>query len=241
MKKTPAAARPRRRAPTATARRGQALRRGQPLRRGGPRPGADSSRTRTAVFSAAAAAFSRRGFDGVAVDDIAHAAKVNKAMIYYHFADKLSLYREIVCEMLRAAGAAVTAIAERPAPAQDKLTAFVAAFVALSDERPYFPPLMVREIAEGAPHLDAGALTLMRAVFAAFARILAEGQQAGVFRPVNPVLAYMTVLGPLMLNAARERVGARPGRSELPMFVFVPHADLTRHMQSVALRMLQKD
>jgi AcrR family transcriptional regulator len=234
------AARPRRmtRVPV---RRGQLRRGGRQRRRGGPRPGADSSLTRTAVFAAAAAAFSRRGFDGVAVDDVARAAKVNKAMIYYHFADKLSLYREIVCEMLRAAGTTVTAIAERPGTAQDKLAAFIAAFVALSDERPYFPPMMMREIAEGAPHLDAGALTLMRSVFAAFARILAEGEQAGVFRPVNPVLAYMTVLAPLMLNAARERVGARPGRGELPMFVHVPHPDLTRHMQRVALRMLQKD
>ncbi len=44
-----------------------------------------------------------------------------------------------------------------------------------------------------------------------------------------------------MLNAARERAGAVPGRKELPMFAFVSHADLTRHMQAVALRMLQKD
>jgi AcrR family transcriptional regulator len=210
-------------------------------RRGGPRRGADPGATKTAVFRAAADAFSRRGFDGVGVDDIAAAAGVNKAMIYYHFDDKLSLYREVVCEMLRDAGAMVSAIADRPQSAADKLTDFIAAFVALADTRPYFPPLMMREIAEGAPHLDAGALALMRAVFTAFGRILAEGQQSGAFRPVHPVLAYMTVLGPLMLNAARERAGARPGRGELPMFVHVPHADLTRHMQAVALRMLQKD
>ena len=81
----------------------------------------------------------------------------------------------------------------------------------------------------------------MRTVFMAFGRILAEGQQAGVFRPVHPVLAYMSIIGPLMLNAARERAAAAPGRDQLPMFVPVSHADLTRHMQHVALRMLQKD
>ena len=37
--------------------------------------------------------FAARGFDGVSVDDIARDAGVNKAMIYYHFADKLALYR----------------------------------------------------------------------------------------------------------------------------------------------------
>ncbi len=210
-------------------------------RRGGPRPGADPGATRTAVFNTAADAFSRRGFDGVVVDDIARLAGVNKAMIYYHFTDKLSLYREVVCEMLRDAGRTVAAIADEPGSAPDKLSAFIAAFVKLSDERPYFPPLMLREIAEGAPHLDAGALALMRAVFTGFGRILSEGQRAGSFRPIDPVLAYMTVIGPLMLNAARERAGAVPDRKELPMFAFVSHADLTRHMQTVALRMLQKD
>ena len=213
----------------------------RPRRRGGPRPGADTGATRAAVFAAAADAFSRRGFDGVVVDDIARAAGVNKAMIYYHFDDKLALYREIVCEMLRDAGARVTAIAAARGTAVDKLSRFIAEFVALADSRPYFPTLMMREIAEGALHLDANTLALMRSVFLAFSRILTEGQQAGAFRPVHPVLAYMTVLGPVMLNAARERAAAAPGRDRLPMFVRVSHADLTSHMQSVAIRMLQED
>ena len=76
----------------------------RPKRRGGPRPGADPEETRRAIFAAAAEPFSRRGFDGVVVDDIARAARVNKAMIYYHFDDKLGLYREIVQDMLREAG-----------------------------------------------------------------------------------------------------------------------------------------
>ena len=211
------------------------------LRRGGPQPGVDAGATRAAVFSAAAQTFSWRGFDGATVDDIARTAGVNKAMIYYHFADKLALYREVVCEMLREAGAAVTAIADRPSAPADKMAAFITAFIGLSHARPYFPTLMMREIAEGAPHLDVDTLGLMRSVFLAFGRILAEGQKSGVFRQIHPVLAYMTVLGPLLLNAARERAAATPGRGELPMFVHVSHLDLTRHMQSVALRMLQKD
>ena len=93
---------------------------------------------------------------------------------------------------------------------------------------------MLREIAEGALHLDADTLALMRVVFLAFGRILADGQQRGVFRPVQPILAYMTVLGPVLLNAARERAAAQPGRQQLPMFARVPHAELTRHMQEVA-------
>ena len=229
--------RPKSRAPATTPKaRPQAHR-----RRGGPRKGADSSATRRAVLASAAVAFSHRGFDGIRVDDIARAAGVNKAMIYYHFKDKLALYRHIVCDMLVEAGTRVTAIANADAQPAEKIARFIEQFVELTDSRPYFPTMMLREISEGAPHLDLDTLALMRAVFTAFGRILSEGQQTGVFRPVHPVLAYMSILGPLLFNAARERAAAVPGRDHLPMFVPVSHGDLTRHIQHVALRMLKKD
>ena len=210
-------------------------------RKGGPRAGADPGATRAALFRASADLFSRRGLQGVTVDDIAKAAGVNRAMLYYHFTDKEALYREIVCTMLDEAGARVSAIVSEPTAPPEKLTKFIAAFVALTDSHPYFPPLMLREIAEGALHFDAAILTRMRTVFLAFARVLTEGQQTGVFRDLNPVLAYMSVLGPLLLNAARERAAAQPGREVLPMFIQIPHEDLTAHMQRAALQMLEKD
>ena len=210
-------------------------------RRGGPRPGASPGATRAAVFAAAADAFSRRGFDGVTIDDIARSAGVNKAMIYYHFAGKLALYRDIVCEMLDEAGARVSAIVAEPLSPSDKLRRFIAGFIALADSRPYFPPLMLREIAEGALHLDSEILARMRSVFLAFVRVLSEGQASGEFRQVHPVLAYMSVVGPVLINAARERAAAQPGRDQLPMFVPVPHDELTRHMQEVAIHMLENN
>jgi hypothetical protein len=81
----------------------------------------------------------------------------------------------------------------------------------------------------------------MKTVFLAFNRILTDGHQAGVFRPIHPVMAYMSILGPLLLNAARERVAARPGRIDLPMFVDVPHDELISHMQQAALRLLSPE
>lgn len=197
--------------------------------------------TRSAIFQAAALSFSSRGFDGVGVDDIALLAKVNKAMIYYHFTDKLALYRAIVGDMLATVKDAVTAIAESDASPAEKLDQFIATFVRQADQRPWFPTMMLREVADGAPHLEVETFTLMRGVIAAFARILAEGAAAGVFRPVNPILAYTSVVGPLLMNAARERMAAQPGRTEMPMpmFVAIPHDELIAHMQYTATQMLQ--
>ena len=196
--------------------------------------------TKTAIFDSAATAFSARGFDGVGVDDIAHQAGVNKAMIYYHFADKLALYRHVVADMMTAVGTAVTDIAATSHAPADKLDRFIETFVQLADDRPWFPTMMLREIAEGAPHLDLETLSKLRTIIGAFTRILNQGTAAGVFRDVHPVLAYTSVVGPLMFNAARERVAKQPGRGHLPMLVTIPHSDLIAHMQLTARRMLEK-
>ena len=51
--------------------------------------------TRSKILAAALDEFSTRGFAGVRVDQIAKAAGVNKAMIYYHFAGKEDLFKAI--------------------------------------------------------------------------------------------------------------------------------------------------
>ena len=193
------------------------------------------------MFDAAAAEFSARGFDGVSVDDIARRARANKAMIYYHFADKLALYRAIYVDMLSTMGGTVAAIAAADEPPIEKLNRFIAAFVRLADGRPWFPTLMLREMAEGAPRLDLETLGHVRTVFAGFGTILSEGEAAGVFRKVHPVLAYTSIVGPLIMNAARERVAARPGRGHFPMLLPISHDDLIAHGQYTAQRMLAAD
>jgi len=217
---------------------------GAPTKRPGPAPAAGRApvaATRDLIFEAAATDFSAHGFDGVSVDTIAAGAGVTKAMVYYHFASKLGLYRAVVGDMLGAvAGTATEIAASREAP-DAKIARFIQTLAELRDERPWFPPLMMREMAAGAPHLDPDTLARMRAVFVAFAAMLEAGVAARVFRNVHPVLAYMTILGPLLMNAVRERAAAQPGRAHLPMFVPVDRRELVAHMQLTALRMLAKD
>jgi AcrR family transcriptional regulator len=193
------------------------------------------------VFSAAAAMFSARGFDGVSMDDLARTAAVNKAMIYYHFADKLTLYRAVVGDGLKSMGDTVGAIAASTDTPAAKLDRFIEAFVRMTEIRPWMPAVMMREIAEGAPHLDMPTLLHMRAIVGGFGAILKQGQDAGVFRAVHPILAYASVVAPIILNAARERVAAQPGRQDqnLPMLVSIPHEEVIAHAQETARRMLK--
>jgi len=214
-------------------------------KRPGPPPaggrGDAATATRDLIFAAAAAHFSTHGFDGVSVDAIALAAGVNKAMIYYHFEGKLGLYRAVVRDMLGAVGGAATAIAASADAPEKKIERFIQTLASLREARPWFPPLMMREMAAGAPRLDGDTLALMKSIFAAFGAILHSGVAAKVFRPVHPLLAYMSIMGPMLMNAVRERAAARAGRADLPMFVPVDRRELVAHMQETALRMLAKD
>ena len=48
--------------------------------------------SRTAILQAAIREFAREGVAGARTDAIARAAKVNKALLYYYFRDKETLY-----------------------------------------------------------------------------------------------------------------------------------------------------
>lgn len=53
-------------------------------------------RTRRRILQAATRMFARRGYDGVPVDEIVAAAKVNKRMVYHYFGSKEGLYSEVL-------------------------------------------------------------------------------------------------------------------------------------------------
>ncbi len=55
---------------------------------------------REAILDAARQIFARRGYAGASMRQIAETAGVTKAAIYYHFADKASLFREVLSHAL---------------------------------------------------------------------------------------------------------------------------------------------
>ena len=186
--------------------------------------------SRQAILSAAAAEFAARGFAGAGVDRIARHARVNKAMIYYHFRNKAHLYREIVRDMFAAIGARTGAVASsRLAPA-GKLDGFIEAIVAEARVRPHLPPLMMREAAEGGQRLDADILRIILGVFANLERILDEGARRRVFKRVDPILMYFTLVGPIVMYLAGAPVRRRIGRLQTPIVARTDASTLRRHL-----------
>ncbi len=169
--------------------------------------------SRTRILAAAAHEFAARGFDGANMDRLARAARLNKAMIYYHFRSKAALYSEIFREFIRAVLDRIRAVDESDAPPADKIRAFVRAIAAEAQIRPHFPPMWLREIAGGSRHVDQATVGLIAQIPATLARIVAEGVANGEFRPAHPLLLHFGIVGPLILYHVSEPIRARLNRT----------------------------
>jgi AcrR family transcriptional regulator len=192
-----------------------------------PRGARDS---RQAILHAASAEFAARGFAAAGVDRIARRAGVNKAMIYYHFNGKAHLYHEIVREMFAAIRGRTGAVAGgRLAPGQ-KIDGFIEAIVAEARLRPHLPPMMMREAAEGGRHLDSEILRMMLGIFANLRAILDEGADARVFKRVDPVVMYFTLVGPIVMYLAAAPVRNAIGQLRRTGLRRSEVAALSRHL-----------
>src|SRR5262245_35096260 len=95
------------------------------------------------ILAAAAREFAARGYAGARVDRIARRARVNKAMLYYHFGSKQQLYRALLRATCAEAAGVLAAIAASPAAPGDKLDGAVAALATFVVTHSFFPAIML--------------------------------------------------------------------------------------------------
>src|SRR5437773_3198691 len=162
------------------------------------------------ILAAAAAEFAAYGFAGARVDRIAGRARVNKAMLYYHFCSKQKLYRTLLRRVFTEAAERMQTIAASGGSPPDKIDRIVAAFAEFIDDHSFFPAIMLREVAEGGAHLDRETLRALVSVPRAFFAIVQDGIATGAFRAVHPIVAYFSTLAPIIFFLA-----AAPIRSEV--------------------------
>jgi TetR/AcrR family transcriptional regulator len=141
------------------------------------------SRSRNQIVDAAERLFADRGFARTSIKDIGREAGLNSALLYYYFADKDELYREVLRRFVgRLVARTMRELTSCGSP-DARLRALLSAQAELLIANPHFPRLMARELAEseGAHaveqfHLIAGT------TFRRLCELIEEGQRAGIFR-----------------------------------------------------------
>ena len=193
------------------------------------------------ILAAAADEFAERGFAGARVDRIARRARVNKAMLYYHFQSKQELYRILLRRHFTLAADRLRGIAAGAGSPPEKLDRVVAGLASFIREHDSFPAIMLREVAEGGAHLDRDTLLALVSVPQAFFTIVQDGVASGTFRAVHPVVAYFSTLAPIVFFLAAGRIRSEVTARHLMDLTTVTPDEFVRQLQQSLRRALVRE
>jgi len=145
--------------------------------------------SRAAILQAAVREFAREGVAGARTDAIARSAGVNKALLYYYFKDKESLYQAVLDEVFSGLRSTIHAALAQKLPPRNRLIAYVRAHFDYIASNPLYPRIVQAEFLRAgrdSSRIKHIAEDYFRPVFSQISSLLKEGIESGAFRPVNP-------------------------------------------------------
>jgi AcrR family transcriptional regulator len=147
--------------------------------------------SRAAILQAAAKEFSENGIAGARTDAIARQARVNKALLYYYFKDKETLYGAVLDSAFSTMKTRVFMVLDSDVPPRQKIMAYVGAYFDFIASNQIYPKLMQREMLrarEGSSvHIDRLVKTYFQPIYRRLGELLRKGIAEGEFRDVDPV------------------------------------------------------
>lgn len=170
---------------------------------------------RDRLLRAAEKLFAEKGFAATTVHEITDAAGVNRALLYYYFEDKHSLYSAVIDKGIAQFIQLLNATLAGEGSYSERLAAFVHGYLELTWNQPDMCRVMDR------CHLDGHQeeFRLMEKFAAGMAQLegfFRDGMAAGEFREVNPAIAARSFIGPMfMLTRWRMAEGERFSRETL--------------------------
>ena len=171
-----------------------------------PESGGPSTRER--ILACAEDLFGRKGYDAVAVADIAQSCGVSTALIYYHYTDKESLLHALVDRASEVFDVHTRdALAGEGSP-RERLERFTRAWVAEGLAHESLVRILVRPLSDPEGPLSAELLARISHTIEGLASVIAEGIEAGEFAPVDPGLAAECLFGLVNTRAAAGALNA---------------------------------
>jgi TetR/AcrR family transcriptional regulator len=146
--------------------------------------------SRAAILRAAAQEFAEHGIAGARTDAIARAARVNKALLYYYFKDKETLYGAVLDNAFSGMKTNIFQVLDSDLPPREKIMAYVGAYFDFIASNQIYPKLMQREMMrarEGnSVHINRLVKTYFQPIYRRVGELLHKGIAEGEFRQVDP-------------------------------------------------------
>jgi TetR/AcrR family transcriptional regulator len=149
-------------------------------------------RKRAYIIKSAATIFSRKGYDGARVDEIAQLAGMPKNNMLYYFKSKKMLYRIVVEEVLTLWLDSIGNIDESDDPVE-VISVYINKKIELSRTYPEASRIFAMELIAGAPVIGDYLNTYLRQWVASKSRIFLRWQNEGRMAPVHPAHVFFMI------------------------------------------------
>jgi AcrR family transcriptional regulator len=168
------------------------------------------------IVATAEEIFAEQGLAGARMDEIARAAKVNKALLYYYFRSKEELYRFVLEALLSQLRQRVGPQGAGPVTPQKRLAAVIDNFFDFVQRHPNYPRLIQREMMSHGPNRDWIVSEYYRPLHGQLVSLIAEGISAGEFRRVDTQNTAFNVISLMVFYfAAAPVLGSMLGHDPL--------------------------
>jgi AcrR family transcriptional regulator len=185
------------------------------------------------ILEAALALFVEKGFAGTRLDDVAARAGLSKAGIYLYFEDKMALFQGVIRQAIGSNLMTFEALAKTH---QGPVAALIPGFLDFMASRVEDTPMASIAkvvIAESRAFPEIGRFYLKEVIgrgVPLFEGLIARGVATGEFRPVDPMLAVRSLVGPMVLSIIWKTVFEPIGAEKLDVRALARHhADLMLH------------
>lgn len=166
-----------------------------------PKSKSASMDSRDSILKAARCVFARRGFEGASTREVAEAAGVNNAMIYYHFQDKEDLYRSVLSDSFSSLAAIWNdGIFQSSASVKQKIRKYVEGFIRFQQGNEDLRRIMAMEFANSGGKCAWICEKYFADNYAHLVGIFKEGMRKGELKKFDPSLAVASLIGIVVHN-----------------------------------------
>ena len=147
------------------------------------------------ILEAAENYFAAHGLAGTRTEEIASAARVNKAMLFYYFENKRHLHRAVLENLFRQFRSSVYALREKTDSPRRRLLALAAGYFDFLAAHPNYPRLVQREAMEASGNFKWIVGEYLDPFHSEVVRTIRDGIAAREIRNIDPEHTAFSILG----------------------------------------------
>lgn len=175
----------------------------------------ENPETAARILDAAENHFAEHGLAGTRTEEIATAARVNKAMLFYYFKNKRQLHRAVLENLFRQFRSSVYSLRQKGDSPRKQLLDLAAGYFDFLAAHPNYPRLVQREAMEGSENFKWIVGEYFAPFHADLIRTIVTGIAARNIRKVDPEQTAFSISGMTMSYFAAARILSRMAKRDL--------------------------